>query len=275
MRNFLRSVLGSGSSKEREQRLADIQVFDSEVERLDRDETSLLVRHLMTLARRRRCATNHLDENVYDERRLDWSLKNWYRKNGYADEGSALDRMSDDLEAIIEDPALVGEAIKKRIILTDYFSRKGKLEDHYSYGDINPFIFGNEDKSVSLRDTLFDRMDFPTRISTIISFDPEVRGHKHQIRYFRSLLVAYSLAHILNDEGVRNDSIRVLLRDERALANGWLAVAQRMDNFLIKPKGLAHDENFLYSQNKVYESAELFNRYRYFSEKILENYRII
>ncbi len=149
------------------------------------------------------------------------------------------------------------------------------MEDHYSYGDINPFIFRNEDESVSLRDTLFDRMDFPTRISTIISFDPEMRGHKHQIRYFRSLLVAYSLAHISNDRGEESDSIRVLLRDERALANGWIAVARRMDNFFIKPKGLPPDENFLYDQNKVYESAVLFDTYRYFSEKILENYRII
>jgi hypothetical protein len=269
MRSFLKTILHSGSTKEHGQRLAVVQLFDGEVERLGYEETLLLARYLMTLARRRRCATNHLGEYATKERALDWRLEGWYYKNGYTDADTAHSKMLDDLGAITEDPAQISEVIRKRVILTDYFSDRGKLEDCYSYGEINPFIFEAEDGIVSLRDTLFDQTDFLSRVSTIISFDPEIRGHKHQIRYFRSLLVAYSLAHILSDRGIESDSITTCLQDEQALANGWLAVAQRMKNFSIRPDELPPDESFLYDQGKVSESAMLFDEYCRLSERVL------
>ncbi len=269
MRGFLKSILHSGPTKEHGQRLAVTQPFDVEVERLGYEETLLLARHLMTLARRRRCATNHLGEYATRERGLNWQLEGWYYINGFTDADDAHSKMLDDLEAIAQDPDQTSRTIKERVILTNYFSERGELEDCYSYGEINPFIFETEGRIVGLRDTLFDQMDFPSRVSTIVSFDPEIRGHKHQIRYFRSLLVAYSLAHILNDRGIESDPITIFLQDERALANGWLAVAQRMKSFSITPDGLPPDENFLYDHGKVSESAMLFNGYCHLSEAVL------
>jgi len=221
MSGFLRSIFGGGSAKERGGRLSRSQVFDEEVSKLNYDETLLLTRYLMTLARRRRCATNHLGGDIPNERGLDGMLGGWYYQNGYTD-ADALDVMAADLEAITQNATQTSEVVNRRVLWTDYFSNGEQLEDYYSYGKINPFTFGSHGGPISLRDTLFDRMGFPGRVSTIISFDPEIKGHRHQIRYFRALLTAYSLAHILGSSG-REKDLADIWRQTSApwLTDGW------------------------------------------------------
>jgi len=258
------------SSKEHEPAPTPIPAQNPDIEELEPNELLLLARQLMTLARRRRCATNHLGEDALNERGIDWRLESWYYINGYTDAQEAYTRMQTDLEAILGNPTQASEIIKKRILLTNYFSDRGELEDNYSYGEIDPFCFESDGVIVSLRDTFFDRMKFPTRIATIVSFDPKIQGHRHQIRYWRALLASYSLAHILKKiNGKSGDTISLVLQDELAMANGWLMVAEKLEKLSIRPENFSPDESLLYDSGKVWESAMLFDEYSRFSEKLL------
>jgi len=257
-------------SKERESVPISIPVQNPDIEVLGTGELLLLTKQLMTLSRRRRCATNHLGEDALNERGIDSRIVSWYYKNGYVDIQEACAKMQSDLEAILDNPTQASEIIKKRILLTNYFSDRGELEDCYSYGKMNPFYFESGEEIVSLRNTFFDKMGFPTRIATIVSFDPEIQGHRHQIRYWRALLVTYSLAHILREvDGESGDSTSLVLQDELAMANGWLTVAKELEKLSIKPENFSPDESLLYNSWKVLESAMLFDEYGQLSERLL------
>lgn len=258
------------SLKEHEPAPTSIPAQNPDIEELEPNELLLLTRQLMTLARRRRCATNHLGEDALNERGIDWKLESWYYENGYTDAQEAYTKMRTDLEVILNNPTQASETIKKRVLLTNYFSGGGMLEDNYSFGEINPFFFESEGVMIGLRDTFFDRMKFPTRMATIVSFDPEIQEHRHQIRYWRALLVSYSLAHILREvNGESGDAISLVLQDELAMANGWLMVAEKLEKLSIKPEDFSPDESLLYDSGKVWESTMLFDEYSRLSEKLL------
>lgn len=272
MRRFISFLLPKKLGKEKEAVSLPTFMPDKDVEALGDDESLFFTRQLMTLARRRRCAVNHMGElDPFLERGLDWKVKRWYLGNGYS-ENNVEQALQSDLIAVLEDSAQISKALKRRIILTDYFTGgwgQEPLKDEYGYGDINPFQFESRGTVVDFRDTLFDKMSFPERVDTIISFDPEIRGHRHQIRYFRGLQVAYSLAHLVSQksEGGVQQAVDLLLEDELALARGWITTANRID----RPKdlwALLPDESLLYSQDKVYESAHLLYRYSDSSEKL-------
>lgn len=246
---------------------------DNNVAELDFDSTTILTRKLMTLSRRRRCATEHLEGTIGMEESIDFALTYWYLKNG-SNEENLLQVIQSDLRAINSDPTQVSRALKKRVLLTRYFSPTKKLEDCYSYGNIEPFVFESDRLGkFSLRDTFYDRLTFPQRINTVVSFDPEVKGHKHQIRYFRALLASYSLARILVKIGLRDPVVDSFVSDELALATGWLTLANRLKKLSIDPQQLPPDESLLYDQDKVNESAMLFDLYSGCSNRLLKTPR--
>jgi len=263
MRQFISSIFPSRPGREQEPIFRSSFTPNTDVEALTTDETLLTTRQLMTLSRRRRCAANHLGlNNPFSERFLDSDITNWYLNRGYTQEHLAQ-VLGADLIAILENPTQISQALQKRIILTGYFSY-GELVDHYDYGDIHPFTFKTEETTVNFRDTLSDRMSFPQRIATVISFDPESRGHKHQIRYFRALLAAYSLAHILKKsttDVATQQAIELLLQDEVELARGWVTTKKHAEELGINYLNFPPDENLLYSQDKVLESGYLFREY--------------
>jgi len=239
------------------------------VEMLDKESTLVLARQTMTLSRRRRCAVDHLGGDLTNEGSLMFALGSWYLEHGITKEAVA-DWALSDLRAIYEDPTKVSETLKKRILLTNYFSENGELEDCYDYGNIEPFIFESEKTGkIGIRDTFYDKLPFAQRVDTVISFNPEVKGFKHQIRYFRALLTTYGLAYMSNRYRFRDPLIDATFADEKALASGWLTLDKTMKKFSIDPFQLPTDESLLYNSDKVDESASLFKMYTYHSRDLL------
>jgi len=273
MKRFILPLFSGRKGKE--QQSISIPPFtpDKNVEVLSADETLLLTKQLMTLSRRRRCAINHMGvDDPFDHQTLDWEIMSWYLNNGYTQE-NVVQALESDLIAILENPNEISLALQKRIIFTDYFS-PGQLVDHYNYGDIHPFTFKTEGSTVNFRDTLFDQINFPERVATVISFDPEIKGHRHQIRYFRSLLATYSLAHLIDQKTTNlqtQQAINLLLQDELALAKGWITTKNHADKLEIDFINLPPDESLLYNQDKVYESAFLLTRYSDHSTRLFAN----
>ncbi len=244
-------------------------ILDRSIAELDYASTFQLTRQTMALSRRRRCGGEHLGADPTEERMLPVLLGSWYMENGF-DEQSMLYQMQSDLNAISNNPTRVSDALKRRVLLTRYFSRTGQLEDVYGYGDIEPFVFESEVAGrVGLRDTFQDRLTFPRRVETVISFDPDAKGHKHQIKYFRALLASYAIAQYLRFSGVKDPNLDVFLTDEQLLARGWLSLARKMQQFSLDPFKLPQDDSLLYNKSKVSESAMLFNRFAEISEELL------
>jgi hypothetical protein len=242
---------------------------DVSVEALDKESTLVLARQTMTLSRRRRCAVDHLGGDLTNEGSVMFALERWYLEHGFTKEAVALQALS-DLRAIYEDPVKVSETLKKRILLTNYFSDTGSLEDCYDYGDIEPFIFESEKTGrIGIIDTFYNKLSFAQRVNTVISLNPEVRGFKHQIRYFRTLLTTYGLAYMSNRYGLKDSLIDATFADEKALAVGWLTLDKTMKKYSIDPSQLPPDESLLYNANKVAESASLFKMYTYRSRDLL------
>jgi hypothetical protein len=242
---------------------------DRSVAELDLNSTLQLARQTLMLSRRRRCATEHLDGDLIYESSVAFALESWYSHHGVSREDVAAVALS-DLQAIYNNPKDVNDTLKKRILLTRYFSRTGELEDCYEYGDIEPFIFESEGAGkIGLRETFHDRLPFPQRVETVVSFNPETKGFKHQIRYFRALLASYGIARLLSAKGVRNPLIDAVQTDEKALAHEWLSLAKKMKELSIDPWQLLPDESMLYDDYKVAESAMLFNMYTASSQRLL------
>lgn len=273
MPGFLASLFAqSGPEKEA---AAARMALEPTVEALGGEETQVLLRQVMTLARRRRCATEHLGGDIgmavfLGEENLTAPVTNWYFGRGHTHKTVA--RVAQEDVTAIAQSLPVSNTLRRRILLTDFFS-PGKLEDTYRYGEIDPYVFESTGGLISLRDTLFDRMGFAERVRAITSFDPEVQGHRHQIRYFRALLASYALAHMVYDKvevGAEvSESAQLLLDDEVALARGWFSLAERAAGFDIEPMALAPDPSWLYSPSKVIESARLFDHYAMVSRNIL------
>lgn len=201
---------------------------------------------------------------------MDLCIQIWYRQRCSKEECFSL--LESDIVTLLANPEQISDVFKSRIILTNYFSRSHQLEDCYGYGDIEPALFLSDGKSISFRDTLFDRVDFPQRVQLITSFDPEPKGHKHQIRYFRVLLSAYSMAHALKaistDVNVQQ-VVDFLLKDEIELARGWMTAKNRANNIGLNPREFLPDESMLYSTAKVQESASLFEIYARYAQRLL------
>jgi hypothetical protein len=224
----------------------------------------------MALSRRRRCATEQLDGDLTSERSILFALGSWYLNNGLSRDDMAP-AMLTDLNAIYNSPDQISDVLKKRILLTRYYSKIGEPEDCYGYGNINPLVFQNGGTiSVGLRDTFSDVIPFVQRIETVVSFDPETRGSKHQIRYFRALLATYGITHLLTMEGIKDPVVDAVHADERAFAKGWLSLAKKMEELSIEPFDLSVDKNLLYNSGKVAESAMLFNTYVDYSKELLD-----
>ncbi len=243
---------------------------DRNIAELDISSTLQLTRQTMTLSRRRRCAGEHLDAFPTEEGMLPFQLSSWYAENGF-NEQSMIDQMSADLKAVSNNPTQVSDTLKKRVLLTKYFSRTGDLEDCYDYGNIEPFVFESDRfGKFGLRETLHDIMSFPQRVEAVISFDPEPKGSKHQIRYFRALLASYAIAHYLHMKKIKDPHLDIFLSDEVALARSWVSLVKKIQKLSIDPYGLSPDESLLYERGKVSESAMLFNRYSEISEELLK-----
>lgn len=73
---------------------------DGKVAELDFDSTIMLTRKLMTLSRRRRCATEHLEGIIGVEESIDFALENWYLENGFNKE-NLLQVIQSDLRVLI------------------------------------------------------------------------------------------------------------------------------------------------------------------------------
>lgn len=244
-------------------------IIDRSIAELDPSSILQLTRQTLALSRRRRCATEHLGGDLSDERSVAYAIGSWYLDNGFDRQNMASTAFS-DLQAIYTNPTHVSDVLKKRILLTRYFSSTGKLEDCYDYGNIEPFIFENERAGrIELRETFHDRLSFPQRVETVISFNPETKGFKHQIRYFRALLATYGLARLLSMKGIKDPLIDAVYTDEKTFAQGWLSLAKRMKELSIDPWQLPPDESLLYSQDKVEESAMLFGMYVDYSKELL------
>jgi len=273
MKRFILPLFSGRKGKEQQPISISSFTPDTDVEALTTNKTLLLTRQLMTLSRRRRCAINHMDvDNPFDHQTLDWEIIRWYLNNEYTQE-NITQALQSDLIAILENPTEISLTLQKRIIFTDYFS-PGQLVDYYNYGNIHPFTFKTKETTVNFRDTLFDRISFPERVATVISFDSEIRGHKHQIRYFRSLLATYSLAHLIDQkttDSKTQQAVDLLLQDELTLAKGWITTKNHADNLGIDFMNLPPDKNLLYSQDKVYESAFLLTSYSDHSKRLFAN----
>lgn len=244
-------------------------MIDRSIAELDHSSTLQLTRQTLALSRRRRCATEHLDGDLSDERSVAFALSSWYLNNGIDRKNVASTALS-DLQAIYNNPIKVSDTLKKRILLTKYFSETRELEDCYKYGNIEPFVFESErDGKIELRETFHDKLSFPQRVEMVVSFNPETRGFRHQIRYFRALLATYGIARLLSLEGIKDPLIDVVYTDEKAFAQGWLSLAKKMEELSINPYRLPPDESLLYSQDKVHESAMLFEMYTAYSGEIL------
>src|SRR3989338_9356932 len=99
MRRFF-SFLTRG---ERETSVTPPLLIDENVGKLYYDSTLLLTRRLMTLSRRRRCATEHLEGMIGQESSIDFVLHSWYQKKGH-NRLEILDSAAADLKAINENP---------------------------------------------------------------------------------------------------------------------------------------------------------------------------
>ncbi|NCN82349.1 MAG: hypothetical protein GW947_00115 [Candidatus Pacebacteria bacterium] len=244
---------------------------NTDVEGLDNEALLVCIRQVLALLRRRRCAANHLGlDNPFHERGLDWQTRAWYLDNGSSEE-ELVASLQSDLIALLENPGRVSAALRERIIFTSYFS--GQLEDYYEYGvDVEPLIFSSEGSPINFRNTLFDKISFPRRMELIASFDPEPKGHRHQIRYFRVLLFAYSLAHMLqaSADPATQAAAKLLLQDEAEFARGLVTVKSCADTTGINFGNLPLDENLLYSKDKVSESVDLFERYVHYAQELFD-----
>lgn len=252
---FLRAMFSGNHERSA---YSDGVIPDSDVEALDQNGLLDHTRKLMTLSRRRRCAAEQMGaSSLLHEGQINTSLIGWYMHSGLS-VSDAYQAMQKDLVALTHDPSTVSPILQTRVLLTN------EEEDIYNYGQVDPFNFSSNERGLTLRDTLNDHLRFPDRVSTITSFDPEVRGHRHQIRYFRALLVAYSMAHVLQaktrDPQCREDVI-TFLEDEKALASGWFTTVQQLQKLSVDPKNFEPDECLLYSREKVYESAALLYIY--------------
>ncbi len=269
MNRFLAALIPQFKAEKGSSSRVSAFIIDRSVAELDLTSMLPLTRQALALSRRRRCATEHLDGDLTDERSVAFALESWYLNNGFNKENASSTMLS-DLHAIYDNPTHVSDTLKKRILLTDYFSKTGKLEDCYEYGDIEPFIFESERAGeFGLRETFHDRLSFPQRMETIISVNPETKGFKHQIRYFRALLATYGIARLLSMEGINDPLINIVYTDEKAFAQGWISLAKKMKELSINPYHLPPDESLLYSQDKVEESAMLFDMYTSYSHKLL------
>ncbi len=267
------SVLTSHFNSRKESDGGYGSIPDNSILELDPDSILQLTRQTMALARRRRCATEQLDGDLTSERSILFALGSWYLKNGLTRDDMAPAILT-DLTAVYNSPDQISYVLKKRILLTRYYSKTGEPEDCYHYGNIDPFAFQSGGAiPVGLRSTFHDVMPFAQRIGTIISFDPETRGFKHQIRYFRTLLAAYGMAHLLTMEGIKDPVVDAVHADERAFAKGWLSLAKKMEELSINPFDQPPDENLLYKKSKVAESAMLFNTYVDYSKELLDSRR--
>ena len=242
---------------------------DRSIAELDPVSTLQLTRQTLALSRRRRCATEHLEGNLINETSVASSIESWYLDNGFDRKNMASAAFS-DIQAIYNNPTHVSDTLKRRILLTRYFSRTGELEDYYDYGNIEPFIFESERAGkIELRETFHDSLSFPQRVETVISFNPETKGFKHQIRYFRALLATYGIAYLLSIKGIKDPLIDAIYTDEKAFAQGWVSLAKKMKELSIDPWQLPPDESLLYDEHKVAESAMLFSIYVAYSQELL------
>ncbi len=234
--------------------------MDPLVDNLALNQVQQLLPQVMTLARRRSCASEQIGQTIFArEDNIASLLTNWYLLDGWK-KTDLPEIMRSDLECVLSPDPHPTSTLQQRVLLSNVGSQ---TIDAYEYGQINPFQFHVSTHKVSFADTLAPSMDFSARVQTIISFDGEPKGHKHQIRYFKALLSAYALADILESQDMSNDQNKILLKDRKSFATSWVTFAQRVRTLGINPHTLTPDANLLYSLGKVHESAYLFETYDY------------